>query len=238
MHNSLREVIEKLIAQAIETQYPKVVLEHAHLLSGKKTWLYFDRGLDANAKYIEMHVPEVIAGGMSILDVGPGPGHFLLLCRELGNEVAGSDRAISLFGESQPNAYQALTDHFNLGVVYHGFERYLKEAPPWPDGSFDLINFRGSIDGVLAVLGGEHQHVRDLLGLLHRMLKPGGNLMVSHNSGPMCDSFRNTIGKGVTGWEVAVNEPTITRMRKVDVATLPVPMLESMASGSHVDATT
>ncbi len=221
MHNSLRNAIARLCQRAIETEYPKLVLKHAHCLSGKKTWLYFDKGLDANARYIEATTPEVVIGGLTVMDVGAGPGHFLLLCRELGNEAYGVDRPCSVFDPNdQPGAYHALTDHFGLGVQYVGFEAWLAE----PHDLFDLINFRGSMDGVLASLldGHKPEVIRQMLADLRELLKPGGVIVVSHNPGAQCDDFRRAIEGGVPGFDKMADMPTLTRLRRIDVATLPV----------------
>ena len=227
MHSLLRDAIGQLCKRAIETEYPKLVLKHAHLLSGKKTWLYFDQGLAANAKYIEQTVPEVLAGGLSVLDVGAGPGHFLLLCRELGCEVAGVDMALSEFDTDRPaNAYRALTDHFGLGVEYVGFEPWL-EAQPAAE-TYDLINFRGSMDGVLAMTmdGHKPEVIRGMLDRLRSLLKPGGAIVVSHNIGQQCEDFRAAVQGGVPGFDKLVDMPTLTRLRRVEVAVLPLPEIQ------------
>lgn len=218
MHSSLRNAIARLCQRAIETEYPKLVLKYAHCLSGKKTWLYFDKGLNANARYIEATVPEVLVGGMSVLDVGAGPGHFLLLCRELGNEVAGVDRPCSVFDPAdQPSAYKALTDNFALEVQYIGLEDWIDETNG--DHAFDLINFRGSMDGVLASLldGHKPEVIQQMLADLRALLKPGGAIVVSHNPGVWCDDFRRAIEGGVPGYDKMTDMPTLTRLVRREV---------------------
>jgi SAM-dependent methyltransferase len=218
MHSSLNvqlnSAIIKLLRESAESDYVKVIAKWANFLHGKKTWLQLEEGLQANARYAMQFTPEVMSGQLDILDVGPGPGHWLLLCRALGNRVSGVDLELPAGPESSLHAYKAMTDHFNLDVLYHGFHRFTQEKMPWGNKAFDLINFRGSLDGVIAALHGDELSLLTLLAKMHDILKYGGAITISHNIGKEEAQFRAAITHGVPNFEIVVNTKHFTRLHR------------------------
>jgi SAM-dependent methyltransferase len=136
-----------------------------------------------NEGYLRVKVPEAMRGGLRILEIGPGSGCTMLLLREAGNAVFGSD-CIAVGGYVL--AYSKITRALGLDVEYHGFHLYLRGEPVperWP--AFDLIYLRRSISSVLSDYGRDRypEACAALLWSFHRLLAPGGIVHVDHNSG-------------------------------------------------------
>lgn len=103
------------------------------------------------------HLFEKYVSGRKILDVGSGPGYFLLVGKELGWDVLGV--------EPSPVAHSYSTEK-GVPVLKNFF-------------SYDAVKEQGTFDVVHAAMVLEH--VPDPLGMLHdmkRLLNPGGLLVL------------------------------------------------------------
>ncbi|MCE6995285.1 class I SAM-dependent methyltransferase [Saccharothrix sp. S26] len=103
--------------------------------------------------------------GLRVLDIGCGAGHYIAELRTRGAaEVFGVDGGDTLLG----HAREHIKDHPAVTLRRHDLE----EPPAFlDDGSFGLV--------VMALV---HHHVearRELLAEAHRVLRPGGVLLVS-----------------------------------------------------------
>ena len=102
-------------------------------------------------EYVNEFLPEVKKGGQLVVDIGPGPGEFLEVCRSFKNSILGIDAAE---GDSEMgNNYQLLsklmTERQNVPVMYVGFENLIaNEKTPFEDGSVGVINSQGAIEQV------------------------------------------------------------------------------------------
>ena len=103
------------------------------------------------------------APGLRVLDAGCGRGEVLLACARAGAKVAGvdyADAAVEIAGEVLAEVDGA---DLRQGEV---------TALPWPDESFDRALFADVIEHL------EPDQGRAALHELHRVLKPGGRLLV------------------------------------------------------------
>lgn len=97
--------------------------------------------------------------GAKVLDAPCGDGEVSLALAKLGFEVS----AVDMVDELLPEARAALGGRFRVADMTRSL--------PWPDASFDLI---------LCVEGIEHlEDAFAFLREMHRLLKPGGILLVS-----------------------------------------------------------
>ncbi|NMF88458.1 class I SAM-dependent methyltransferase [Aromatoleum petrolei] len=100
------------------------------------------------------HLPRPPAGGGALLDVGCGNGQFLSMAREMGWNAEGVD-----FDECAVNAARSAGLQVRLG----GIELFDGERE-----RYDVITLSHVIEHI-------HDPI-DLLGRIHRLLKPGGIL--------------------------------------------------------------
>jgi len=172
MHPCMNKLIYKLEEPAFQALMDRL---HPHLPKGKPTYTDYEMGLLANYRYMEQDTPEVLEGGLRIMEIGPGVGAWLLLAREMGNTVFGEDLPIRHGGniEAYPegderrfgaytDAYACITKYWGLDVRYRGFHRFMLD-PFDPEhistgelcapGTLDMIHSRGSLSGVLNSYG-------------------------------------------------------------------------------------
>lgn len=161
--------------------------------------------------YIEDHCPEVKQGGGAVLDLGPGPGEYLEICRHFGNHVAGIDAPTGDGGMG--NEYLLLSELMcqrqRITVWRNGLLPIINgESPLGSSGSrihlqpgFSLINSQGSIEQCFAhrMVGTPH-HVhkncrllawkvddelraefRQMMERFHWLLRPGGAVLIYAN---------------------------------------------------------
>jgi ubiquinone/menaquinone biosynthesis C-methylase UbiE len=101
--------------------------------------------------------------GLRILDAGCGRGEVLLACARRGAEVAGVD-----FSEAAVEiTRQTLASYPNADVRQGDVT-----ALPWPDDSFDLVQNSDVLEHL------DPPQTVPALAELHRVLKPGGYLLV------------------------------------------------------------
>jgi SAM-dependent methyltransferase len=101
--------------------------------------------------------------GGDILEVGAVPGQFTVLLKELGYRVRGVDL--------DPDRVGGLWSKYGLEVDRVDIEQ---EPLPFASGSFDLVLFTETL---------EHLRLNPLLALreIHRVLRPGGRMILSTN---------------------------------------------------------
>ena len=93
--------------------------------------------------YIDRYIPELKAGGFRVLDIGPGPGEFLELCQDYGNEAIGIDSVEpNVMGDAYDALSRACHKAQGLDVSYIGLSGFL--TTDWE--GFDCINLQGSLE--------------------------------------------------------------------------------------------
>jgi SAM-dependent methyltransferase len=195
-------------------QWAKAVADLKSAVPGKESYWNRERGLTVQMAHIDRLTPELKGGGLSVLDVGPGPGHFMVCARHLGNAVFGIDAPAT---SAAVKAYEACTKSQGLPVNYCGFPTNGDPLPTHPT-AFDLIQFKGSFE---AALGPQSEGMREravaLLTSCRDALADGGRVLVLHN---MSDSgaCRNALydaAPGV-GMTAAPCGPGVTELRAVE----------------------
>ncbi len=113
--------------------------------------------LGEKRKYISTITPEIKRKkDKLILDIGPGPGEFLEVCREFGHRTIGIDAEIKdcEMGDEYIKLSKLMTQRQKLDVHYIGLENYLN-CPQKEEGLSDdliksesvfLINMQGCIE--------------------------------------------------------------------------------------------
>lgn len=171
-------------------QYCAEVLKHAIDLPGR--YRNPNRRLAENSGYLGGKMPYLRNGGHRVLEIGPGTGCSLLLMREWGNDVFGSDRDCS---DNWARVYSEITRALGLPVEYNGFDNYLRGCPlppSWP--LFDLIYLCRSVDGVIRDYGKYDEAVEALLDTWYTLLAPGGRVFIRHNSGDQQEAVQRVVG--------------------------------------------
>jgi len=210
MHYSLDELASK------SPRGLAAALEAVRMAQPKKT-NYYDRakGLKAMERHILGHLPDLLAGGKAILDVGPGVGYFIELATAMGNTAVGIDATAS---NRAQRAYQKVTKCLGLEVSYTGFHHYLEGEPfIYPDNSFDIVQFRGSLDAVLlSSVPPLARQIEGLYALLGKILRRGGRTEIFHNITPDVDAITKSLQEGVPpGWKVEEEFTAHTRLVRV-----------------------
>lgn len=106
--------------------------------------------LISKINYIDNFVPEIKNGNGYILDLGPGPGEFLEVCRYYNNEIIGIDAKLneSEMGNEYMKLSHLMTERQKIPVLYNGFENYLKTKLPFDDSQLSVVNSQGSIEQI------------------------------------------------------------------------------------------
>lgn len=212
--------IEALIQrEESDPRLGRLLVAMRHRLPGKPTYCDARAGIESNWTYVKRFTPQIKDGGLRIMEIGPGVGSWMIIARELGNDVVGEDLPVSGGMSWSSDHYAGITAHRGLPVKYHGFHKYLTTADHgYEPGSFDMIHSRGSLSGVLWSLTGGDQarvahHVSLLLSLFGGLLKSGGLLHIAHNAGPPAEAWCAEIDRGIT-WDVITNTPRICKLVK------------------------
>jgi len=155
-----------------------------------------ERRIREKKAYINENCPSLKTGGKTVLDIGPGPGEFLELCRHYGNRVFGIDAAPDdcEMGENYLKLSKMMCERQKLSVDYTGFSGKTK----FYSNMIDFINSQGAIEqcfydllegpphrethmaGLLSWKKGPEMHKRfiDMWTEFFRILTPGGNVML------------------------------------------------------------
>ena len=147
-----------------------------------------DSDLIHNLVYARRYCPEILAGGLRVLDIGTGPGAFLVLARLLGNRVIGIDQVPK---GRLVLAFQMLTKACRLKVEYCGMpgngEHF--ETP----GKFNLINCQSAINCIYRDSPDLHQDLASFLATCLQSLAPGGTILVFPNAEPKGPEILDTL---------------------------------------------
>lgn len=112
-----------------------------------------DRRLREHGDYLERLVPWIadVEPGL-VIDIGPGGGELLEICRELGHEVIGIDAVSGSggMGAAYLEASQLLTKARGLQVNYCGIWCHAKTGVVFGKKGAVLINSRGSLEQVFS----------------------------------------------------------------------------------------
>ena len=122
------------------------------------------RRVPEHLSYIEVLGSELINNQLpnqKVIDIGPGPGEFLEICRYLDYEVKGYDALLddSEMGDEYVLYSSLMAKQQQIDIEYVGFENLIS-ALPFVDDSVFFINSRGSIEQVFK------QHLK---GIPHRI---------------------------------------------------------------------
>lgn len=158
--------------------------------------------------------------GKTVLDIGPGPGEWLEICREKGHIGIGIDAQISdcEMGNEYIKLSQLMRDRQGLNIHYIGFDRWLLaayEMLPERIGreSIYYINSQGSIEQCLKdyMEGPPHRETKKASGLtwkieqrtwdifykmfkeFNRILEDGGYLVIWGNGAKNVASYDKLI---------------------------------------------
>ncbi len=169
------------------------------------------RRIKEKRKYITEFCPEIKrVKGKWILDIGPGPGEFLEICREFGHNVFGIDAPInnSEMGDAYIQLSQLMAQRQKVEVHYKGLEWFL-DLKHTSDKKMFLINSQGSIEQALAkyMSGPRHRKTKDssqlswiiddklkkifnkMFSEFHRILEPGGFVLIYGNGAKNVEAY-------------------------------------------------
>lgn len=168
-----------------------------------------DKRLRSKMVYITERVPEVREASGLVVDVGPGPGEFLELCRWI------RPRDVRVFGVESPGGAGGMGDAYwqlsrmmherqRIECSYVGWQRYVRYVLTCEglcDGVAALVNFQGSwaqcyADFLLGPPHDEHHDAKrqawrfgreltsawsEAFRAIHKWLKPGGHCVIWAN---------------------------------------------------------
>ena len=142
---------------------PSEIYDRDYYLSDRvEGWEQFREGGLSAIKRQELDLLGV-GPGIRLLDAGCGRGEVLRAAAAAGAEVAGADYS----RDAVDVARETLS-----GVSGADIRRADVAELPWPDASFDRILFGDVIEHL------DPEHGRRALRELHRVLRPGGRLLV------------------------------------------------------------
>ena len=173
--------------------------------------------LISKIEYINNFIPEIKLGNGYVLDIGPGPGEFLELCRYYNNKIIGIDAKLeeSEMGNEYMKISQLMTERQKIPVLYSGFENYLENKLPFDDGELSIVNSQGSIEQVFKnnLVGPSHLETKKasllswnfdkdlinkfelLFSEVNRVLKKDGLFVIYANGSKNTEEYHNFILK-------------------------------------------
>jgi len=171
------------------------------------------RRIQEKKDYINENCSSLKKGGKFILDIGPGPGEFLELCRKYGNKVSGIDAPPDdcEMGANYLKLSKLMTERQRLSVEYSGFNC----KTGFYSESVDFINSQGAIEqcfydllegpphrdthmaGLLSWKKGPEMHKRflEMWTEFNRILTPGGNVLIYGNGTANTDLYDKVVQK-------------------------------------------
>lgn len=173
------------------------------------------RRIKEKRQYITEKLPEVKNCGGFVVDIGPGPGEFLEVCREFKNKIQGIDAKIDdcEMGDEYIQLSKLMTDRQRVPVLYNGFEDYRIPV----DQKVTIINMQGSIEQVL-------KHILD--GPSHKQTKKAnklswrGQLLLESELEHMFKEFNRVLCDGgiVSIWANGTKEDNIYNESICDIS--------------------
>ena len=201
------------------------------------------RRLSEKREYLNRFLPEIIDPGLPkgiVVDIGPGPGEFLELCRLLGHEVRGVDAPSGVCGMGEPylQLSRLMTDRQRIPVEYCGLASWIERgAEVFPPQSVCLINSQGSIEQACShLMDGTpldmHHDCRKLrwrvgdeldeffcrmMRVFDRWLAPGGIILIYANGAANTRAYRRSIecaAEGVGGLQLVQHRKRLLKWAK------------------------
>lgn len=162
-------VIHEVVLDLMGREEPEPTGRLAELMADPwlREKLRRDRRLREHGDYLERLAPWIadVEPGL-VIDIGPGGGELMEICRELGHDILGIDAATGHggMGRKYLEASRLLTASRNLPVAYVGLFLAIRTGlDPWrhdesschadwieSGGQAALINSRGSLEQVFA----------------------------------------------------------------------------------------
>lgn len=165
-----------------------------------------DRRLREHIAYLEEHVPDVLDQESEpglVVDIGPGAGETLDICRVLGHDILGIDAENGRggMGDKYLRASQLMCQRQGIPVRYCGLMALAEDFDESLRGQCVLVNSRGSIEQALSDFmdGPPHDEHHDrsqlrwrndertyyafhrVFSAFYRLLHPGGILLIHAN---------------------------------------------------------
>lgn len=160
--------------------------------------------------------PDILGGGKTIVDVGPGICCFMFMMKALGNSVQGED--LDLTATAAMPLYKTIAEHWKLPVTYHGFQHYLTDPStfPYEEGTIDLFFFSQSMDGIVIKNGGQVDHtLQQAVSLLKSACKQGGRVLLVHNKNHLFTPIKQALHSCPSGFTAStINNPALTLLQK------------------------
>lgn len=174
----------------------------------ENAWLYKkterSRRLQEHNTYIGRYCSEIKkADAGLVIDVGPGPGEFLELCRAIGHSILGIDAPDGSggMGDDYISASRMMQERQKIPMERVGFEEWINGEHSPINHTAVLINFRGSIEQAMSRhMVGDPHHVHHQCKLLRwsmtaalhecmsvafmqmtRLLRSGGSILICAN---------------------------------------------------------
>jgi len=115
-----------------------------------------EKRINEKKEYIDKYLPEIKYGGLRVLDLGPGPGEFLELCRFYGNDIVAidSDTDANPMGKSYGVLSKLMSKRQNIPVIYGGIQKFINSFDvsgfPFDNNTIDIVNSQGSIEQIFS----------------------------------------------------------------------------------------
>jgi hypothetical protein len=189
MGDPLDQALGALLRRSLPASYYDGAAKVCGEFPRKVTYWDRGRGLMSTEQYIRQMFPELFQWGRrTVLELGPGSGHFMEFAREAGHQVHGYD---CFPGSDLVQGYQLMAHARGLRIAYVGFHRVMFDLEAWKKrdprhGEYDIIHAQRSMGGIVAC----HEQMlpsiperrsHPFLGVCWQLLKPGGLLHLSHN---------------------------------------------------------
>lgn len=199
------------------------------------------RRIKDKRKFMGEHTPELKrCRGKVVLDIGPGPGEYLEICRDLGHTGIGIDAKItdSEMGNEYMKLAQLMRDRQKLDIDYTGFDTCLNcIAPdvlmPPPRSVFYIVS-QGSIEQCFKdyMEGVPHRETKDASQLrwknepatwkifkkmfeeFNRILEPGGFVVIWGNGSKNNDIYDKMVRQIAKGASFKLIEKKSLRFHK------------------------